>query len=197
MRALFLDIDTQIDFISPRGALYVPGAEKLTGLYEKLSALAIEKGITVLASADAHRLHDPEFEQFPAHCIKGHKGQEKIPETYPSKFIVEKNDGAEVDPENLRRSHILFEKQTFDVFSNPKIDKYLQVLKPDKIIVYGVATDYCIQAAVRSLLSRRYHVWLVQDAIKAVNPKSEADILRSLQASGLHLISFKDLPAIL
>ncbi|HHJ53497.1 MAG TPA: isochorismatase family protein, partial [Caldithrix abyssi] len=89
--------------------------------------------------------------------------------------------------------HVLFEKQTFDVFSNPKIDVYLRHLKPERVVVYGVATDYCVKAAVESLLKRNYRVELLTDAIKAVDPSAESEILANLQKQGARLTTFAEL----
>ncbi len=190
MSVLFLDIDTQIDFMMPQGALYVPQAEQLLPVLKRISDYAIAKHIPVLASADAHAVDDPEFEQFPPHCIKGRPGQQKVAETYPKLFLVEEHDEKAVNPENLNRDHVLFEKRTFDVFSNPKIELYLQHYQPEQVVVYGVATDYCVQAAVLSLLERDYPVVLLTDAIKAVDPSLEAGVLKNLQSKGALLTTF-------
>ena len=192
MRVVFLDIDTQIDFMLPEGNLYVPGAEELLPLYEQISSFALEKGITVLASADAHHADDPEFSQFPAHCVKGRPGQQKVKETNPTLFFTEENDGMPAAEENFALKHVLFEKQSFDVFSNPKIDEYLESLKPDKIVVYGVATDYCVKAAVESLLERNCGVILLTDGIKAVDPAQHDAIVNDLQQKGAELCTFEE-----
>ena len=193
MNTVFMDIDTQVDFILPDGALYVKDAEKLLPVYREISALARERDIPVLASADAHAADDPEFAQFPPHCVKGQPGQKKVAETLPELFFVQENDGRPVDAEALNHDHVLFEKQTFDVFSNPKIDAYLQHLKPERVVVYGVATDYCVKAAVESLLKRNYRVELLTDAIKAVDPSAEPEILANLQKQGARLTTFAEL----
>lgn len=178
MDVLFFDIDTQNDFIEPSGALYVPGAETLKPVYRKISAFARERGITVLASADAHSENDPEFAQFPPHCVAGSAGQQKISETLPELFYIQPNDEQAVREEDFRHRCVQFEKQTFNVFSNPKAERYLQQLQPQKVVVYGVATDYCVKAAVEGLLERRFKVILLTDAIKAVMPENEAAILK-------------------
>ena len=193
MQCIFLDIDTQNDFIYPGGGLYVPGAEKLVDTYDKIAVYALDNEITVLASADAHELEDPEFTQFAPHCVKGTEGQKKIKQTLPHLFLVQKNDGKRVNPADLNKGNVLFEKQTFDVFSNPKIDTYLQYLKPKKVVVYGVATDYCVKAAVDGLLIRNYPVILLTDAIRAVNPDSEQTILDDFVARGVEISSFDQL----
>ncbi len=193
MNTVFIDIDTQVDFIMPDGALYVKDAEKLLPIYKEISSFARSGGIPVLASADAHAADDPEFKQFPPHCVKGQPGQKKVPETLPDLFFVQENDGRSVEPDQLRYDHILFEKQTFDVFSNPKIDAYLQHLKPERVVVYGVATDYCVKAAVESLLKKNLNVYLLTDAIKAVDPSSEKEILNNLEKNGARLTTFSEI----
>lgn len=193
MSLVFLDVDTQIDFIMPEGALYVKGAEELLPVYEQISHFAVDHGIPVLASADAHDENDPEFRQFPPHCLKGTKGQLKVPQTLPDLFYVHENDGASVEEDLFKFNHALFEKQTFDVFSNPKIEAYLKRWQAQTVVVYGVATDYCVKAAVESLLERRYRVWLLTDAIKAVQPEKEKAILENLQARAVRLLTFNQL----
>ncbi len=187
MDILFFDIDTQKDFIEPSGALYVPGAETLKPVYHKLSTFAKERGITVLASADAHPKDDPEFAQFPPHCVAGSTGQQKIAETLPELFYIQPNDGKPVREGDFKHRCVQFEKQTFDVFSNPKAEQYLKKLNPQKVVVYGVATDYCVKAAVDGLLERQYRVILLTDAVKAVVPEAEEAILKDLSARGVEL----------
>jgi len=193
MSLVFLDVDTQVDFIMPHGALYVPGAEQLLPLYGQISRFALEQGIPVMASADAHDAADPEFAQFPAHCIKGTAGQLKVPQTLPNLFYVHENDGAAVDEPLFGFNHVVFEKQTFDVFSNPKIEAYLKQWRPQTVVVYGVATEYCVKAAVQSLLQRHYGVWLLTDAIKAVRPENGQAVLKELQTQGARLMTFEQL----
>lgn len=193
MKYIFMDIDTQHDFLDPSGALYVHGAEKLLPTLDKISVFALDNDITVLASADAHAANDPEFEQFPAHCVRGTPGQRRVSETLPDIFFVQPNDGAPVRGKDLNYRNVLFEKQTFNLFDNPKVDVYLNHLKPQRVIVYGVATDYCVKAAVEGLLERGINVTLLRDAIKAVNPKDERGILSSFAELGVHICTFDEL----
>src|SRR5512137_1459018 len=82
MKSLFfMDVDTQRDFMLPDGALYVPGAERIIPRLRRLFDFARKHGITIVSSADAHTPKDPEFEQFPPHCVQGTAGQRKIDET--------------------------------------------------------------------------------------------------------------------
>src|SRR5947209_20363291 len=79
--AVFVDIDTQRDFLEPTGALYVPGSAEILPNLHRLTGLARDHHIRVLATACAHEPGDPELEIFPPHCIAGTPGQERVPAT--------------------------------------------------------------------------------------------------------------------
>ena len=68
---VFVDVDTQVDFMLPAGKLYVPRAEQLIPNLAKLMTWAREHNIPVLSTADAHSVDDPEFAQWPPHCVAG------------------------------------------------------------------------------------------------------------------------------
>src|SRR4051812_2424484 len=94
-RTLFVDVDTQTDFMLPGGKLYVPAAEQIIPNLKRLMAFAREHNVPVLSSVDAHVPDDPEFQQFPPHCVKGTPGQEKIPETlFAHHSVVQNSAGA-------------------------------------------------------------------------------------------------------
>src|SRR5260370_2986065 len=69
MRTVFFDIDTQIDFMYPAGALYVPGAEGIVPAIQQLNQYARAHGIPVISTMDAHTEDDPEFKLWPHHCV--------------------------------------------------------------------------------------------------------------------------------
>ncbi len=78
---IFVDIDTQRDFLEPSGALYVAGSEAIVANLRRLSEFAREHGIPVLATACAHTPDDPELRVFPPHCLIGTPGQGRIAAT--------------------------------------------------------------------------------------------------------------------
>ncbi|MCP5120365.1 MAG: hypothetical protein GY953_56945, partial [bacterium] len=49
MTTVFIDIDTQADFIYPSGALYVPGAERIVPALERLTQFAGNNSISVVS----------------------------------------------------------------------------------------------------------------------------------------------------
>jgi nicotinamidase/pyrazinamidase len=85
---------------------------------------------------------------------------------------------------------IYFEKQHYDVFTNPAaayaFEKLLEQPKFEReAVVYGVATDYCVKAAVLGMQARGIQCYVVEDAIKGVdvNPgDTEKAILEMKQA---------------
>jgi hypothetical protein len=71
MKAVFFDIDTQIDFLFPAGSLYVPGGEQLLPALSRLNHYAAAHGIPVVSSMCAHAEDDPEFP--PVVCALRHR----------------------------------------------------------------------------------------------------------------------------
>ena len=172
--AILWDVDTQVDFVHADGKLAVPGAEDAVPAMRTLVAAARATGIPHVASADDHELTDPEISDepdfettYPPHCLRGTRGARKIDET-------EQDDpvpiGLELLPEKLLRGReFLILKKHFDVFTNPNTERLLDLLDPDEVIVFGVATDVCDDAAIRGLLARDRHVLFVEDASRGLD----------------------------
>ena len=185
-RQVFVDIDTQYDFISRDGALSVPGAEEIRGNLKALTDYAVKNGIKIVASADAHGSDDKEFEVFPPHCVQNTPGQKKIEETTTTATLVLEIDATETAPANQIQDadQILLEKQTYDVFTNPSAPGIFEAAGGDEYIVYGVATDYCVKAAAVGLLERGYNVTVVKDAIAAVTQQTGNESIALMEEMG-------------
>src|SRR5580692_8049721 len=88
MRAFF-DIDTQLDFMAPGGALYGQGAERLIPAVAALNRYAGEHGIPLISTTDAHPEDAAEFQVWPPHCVAGTFGQQKPCSTLlPTRSVV-------------------------------------------------------------------------------------------------------------
>ena len=59
------------DSLYPSGALYVPGAEAIVDRVAALNLWAARHAIPVISTMDAHTPNDPEFRDWPPHCIAG------------------------------------------------------------------------------------------------------------------------------
>ena len=175
---LFWNIDTQIDFVHPDGKLYVPGAELLKPVWKDLTRLAAEKSIRVVNTSDYHKSSSPEIngspdfvKTFPEHCLAGSRGAEFIKETKPENQIIfdwdREYDINQLLDKSKKYRNIVIRKDVFDVFDgNPYTDDILKFLNPETVIVYGVATNFCVDAQVKSLNKRKLKIYVVEDAIK-------------------------------
>ena len=183
-KTVFVDIDTQFDFMNPRGNLYVPGAKDIVGNIIKLFDYAKEHKIKILSSADAHRVDDPEFKLFPSHCIKGTLGNQKIEASTCKDNIFIENVEQDITESMMDHEQIIVESQTFDIFESMNTDGIVNKLDACNYVVFGVATDYCVKAAVLGLLKRGYNVYLITDATKAITKEGEEKSLNEMKDAG-------------
>jgi nicotinamidase/pyrazinamidase len=187
---LFWDVDTQADFIYPDGKLYVPGAEMIVLNLKQLTAWAAEHETMIVASACAHQPGDPEFNQYPPHCLAGTPGQRKIPETLLSNPLIVPNRPVELPEDLSRYQQIILEKQQLDVFSNPNTELLLQRIGRDRqVVLYGVVTEICVAYAACGLLQRGYRLSVVTDAIRHLDESKSQVFLEELTRSGATLVA--------
>jgi len=189
------DVDTQIDFIEPGAKLYFEGAEEVRPAMARLVEAARAAGIVHVASCDQHELSDPEISTepdfdgtWPPHCLLGTRGAEKIPETrqrdplplplvpVPAVILRGLLEG---------RNEILIPKKQYDPFTNPNTEVMLDVLDPDEILLFGVATDICDDAAVTALLRRGRRIAFVEDAARGVDEARVASCTAGWREAGV------------
>jgi nicotinamidase/pyrazinamidase len=187
----FFDIDTQRDFMHCEGALYVPKAEAIWSNIERLLRAAGEKKITTISSSCAHEPDDPEFQIFPAHCLEGTPGAERIFPELPELPRREIAVGAGADPSAKLEpeTHYVVKKKVFDLFSNPWLDGLRKRgdFRGEKCVVFGVATDYCVRACALGLAEAGAQVQIVEDAIMGVTPDTTEKALREHRVAGVAL----------
>lgn len=164
MTTVFVDVDTQLDFLYPAGALYVPGAERIVPLIAQLNQHAALHRIPLLSTVDAHTEDDLEFAHWPPHCIAGTLGQRK-----PECTLL-----AERAVAPARAPQMLVEKQSVDCFTNPHLPGLLAALGARRCVVYGVVTEICVLHAARGLRERGYAVEIVADAVRALSADAAA-----------------------
>ena len=200
------DVDTQVDFIMASGKLAVPGAEAIIPNLQALMDWAHGSGIRIVATADDHDVghaeitdHPDWMTTFPPHCMRGTAGQRKIPATMlrsPLLFQPVPLDPADVAAAvRLGRDDILLNKPGTDVFRwNPNAGTVLAALAPDRVIVYGVATDFCTRAAVAGIARLRpeSEIVIVEDAIRGIDDAVSRELLAEWRASGHTVLPTSD-----
>jgi nicotinamidase/pyrazinamidase len=191
---VFFDVDTQLDFLYPAGALYVAGAESIVPQVAALNRYAAEHGIPVVSTMDAHTENDPEFRNWPPHCVAGTAGQQKPAATLLEPRIVipsERQTLGDFDLQDARQ--ILLEKQTVDCFTNPNLPALLDKLNATSCVVYGVVTEICVKNAALGLLKAGLNVTLVTDAVRSLDDTECAQFYREFAAAGGALITAQQL----
>lgn len=190
-RKVFWEVDAQADFMLPGGKLYAPGAEKLIPNIKRLVSAAVRSGSLLVSSGDAHPEGDPEFKQFPPHCLRATPGARIIPEGLAARYCTIPNDASRPLPNDaLDCPQVIFEKQTLDVFDNLHAAELVERLPEDaEFFVFGVVTEYCVKCAAKGLLARHRKVAVVKDAIEALDAVAGRAALEELQSLGARLIS--------
>ncbi len=198
-RTIFWNVETQYDFMKPEGKLSVPGAIEIEGNLEYLTKIAADRGIKVVNTADHHTLDSrelsdtPDFKTtFPPHCLAGTTGAEFIDATKPvNPYVIDWKDKS-FDPAKVQKHrNIVLYKDEFDAFhptGAPHTEKVLNELNPQRVIVYGVATNVCVDFAVQGLLQRGVEVYVPTDAIKELPGLPLEEVLNSWKEKGATLI---------
>lgn len=164
MKTVFVDVDTQVDFVRPSGALYVPGAERVVPAVARLNRWAMEQGVALISTVDCHAEDDAEFGEWPAHCVVGTQGQRK--------------------PEETLVGQIVLNKTTVDCFASGELGPMLERLGGERYVVYGVVTEICVRLAAFGLLKTGARVEIVTDAVKELDGEAAGRMLDEFRAAG-------------
>jgi len=188
---IFWEVDVQRDFMLPNGKLYVPGAEKLLPNIRKLTDAARRNEVFLVSHGCFHIPDDPEFVQFPPHCIKGTPGAEFVPEALADRFIqIENRPEAKLPADLFAYHQIILEKQTLDVFQSLHANELVGRLGTlPEFVVFGVVTEYCVGLAVKGLLQRNRRVAVVQDAIETLSAEAGKQCEAEFQQIGARLVT--------
>lgn len=205
---IFVDVDVQYDFCEPEGALHVSGSPN--ELFRKLTQYALDRQIPIVGSVDSHA-HDawefasnenrgPQGEKpnFPDHCVKGTPGWLKVQGTLPKRFRFVPNvqdmplHSLVSELQTGQSQGLYFEKEVYSLFANPLAERFLKALcegQAPQFFVYGIATDYCVKAAVLGLLERGYTTTLITDAVAGITSKGIESALAQMKEKGAQFIS--------
>ena len=153
-------VDVQRDFL-PGGSLAVHDGGAVVPVLNRYIALARRKRIPIYASRDWHPQNHCSFKArggpWPVHCVAETAGAEFAPglELPANTGIVSKATREEAD--------------AYSAFSNTDLALRLRKLDIKRVLVGGLATDYCVLNTVLDALKEGFQVLLLKDAIRAVN----------------------------
>ena len=171
--------DMLVDFVSPKGKLFVPETRKTIGPLRRLIGQARKAGATIIYIQDWHRPDDPEFSIWGPHAIQETPGTRVIPELAPS------------------TKDYLVRKRTYDPFFATDLDLLLRQKNIRNLIVTGTVANICVLHAAGSADLRGYEVIVPIDTISALTPFDFQTALRQIsfvyqgKLTYSHGISFK------
>lgn len=201
-KAIFCEVDVQNDFVA--GSLQVRQALDNNRLSNMLE-LTKHAGM-LIGSVDSHDFRAWEFKsndnkgpegedpQFPDHCVVGTWGWLRV--------NTERQDAVFV-PDTLiplyrlqklimGSATVFFMKEVYSLFANPNANTVLQEVaklrETNTVVVYGIATDYCVKAAVEGFLTAGMKVVVVEDAIAAVDKDMGKVLVEKWRAQGIEII---------
>jgi nicotinamidase-related amidase len=172
-KLILMDVDTQEDFMLPHGAFgTLTSAVNVGRIIPNLKRIfdyAADRNLTTILATDAHVPDDPEFSKFgfPAHCVVGTQGHQRIPETdlAPTLVVPNQPDAFAAMLPQVERLVIMVHKQHFAVGTNPNFAALIAALGPCHVVATGVATQGCVRQSVQSLLDLGVPVSIVVDAV--------------------------------
>lgn len=163
-------VDVQNDFADPAGSLSVKGGDAVVPVINGEIDMARSAGATIVATQDWHPVSTPHFEKdggiWPVHCVGGTWGAELHPElAFPDGAPrVRKGSNGEDG-----YSGFTMRDPTTGEQMPTELDGLLRENGIERVVVVGLATDYCVSATALDATRLGYETSLLTDAIAAVD----------------------------
>ncbi len=161
--------DVQNDFADPAGSLSVRGGDAIVPAVNREVADARESGALVIYTKDWHPESTPHFAKdggiWPVHCVAGTWGAQ----LYPALMI-------EADALRVRKgsngedgySGFTMRDPITGIDEPTELDSLLRKAGVERVVVCGLATDYCVRATVLDAIRLGYQTSVQGDAVAAV-----------------------------
>ena len=181
-------VDLQNDFL-PGGSLAVPQGDAVVPAFNRYLAAFVARALPVFATRDWHPPDHCSFQAqggiWPPHCIVETRGAEfagslALP---PTAVIISKAATPEAD--------------AYSGFGGTDLAARLRAGGVTRLFIGGLATDYCVLNTVRDALKLGYHVFLLGDAIRAVDTKlgDGQRAVKEMFRLGAHQVKLEELAA--
>ena len=165
-----LVVDVQNDFADPAGSLYVRGGEEVVPLVNVEIERVLAAGGHVVYTQDWHPPSTPHFEKdggiWPVHCVQGTWGADFHPELTLRGPVVRKGSNGE----DGYSGFTMREPESGETVPT-ELATVLGVEGVTRLVIGGLATDYCVRSTVLDARSHGYPVTVLQNAIRAVDLK--------------------------
>ncbi len=185
-----LIVDVQNDFC-PGGALPVPEGDRVVPVLNRAIERFRQSGAPIIASRDWHPEKSTHFAayggQWPVHCVQNTSGAQFHPDLrLPEEaVVVSKGMGENED------AYSAFDARTDD---GKPLEDLLRERGIRRLVVGGLATDYCVRASVLGALERGFEVLVLKDAVRGVDVQlgDSQKALEEMQSKGARLVSLEE-----
>lgn len=182
-------VDVQNDFADPAGSLYVKGGSEIVPLVNAEIERALQAGAAVVYTQDWHPAHTPHFAGdggiWPVHCVQKTWGATLHPQLSVRGPIVRKGAHGEDGYSGF--------SMRSPAGGHPiptELDATLARGGATRIVVCGLATDYCVKATALDGVRLGYETAVLLEAVRAVElqPGDGNRALDELAAAGVVLV---------
>jgi nicotinamidase/pyrazinamidase len=188
-RVALVVVDVQNDFADPAGSLAVNGGDEIVPKVNGEVARALGGGSVVAYTQDWHPTHTPHFAQdggvWPVHCVAGTWGAGLHPGLLVEGPIVQKGTRGEDG-----YSGFTMRNPAGGIPIPTELDAILSKGGAKRIVVCGLATDYCVQATALDAVRLGYETAVLLEAVRAVDlqPGDGDRAIETMRAAGVSLI---------
>jgi nicotinamidase/pyrazinamidase len=185
-------VDLQNDFADPAGSLSVRGGADIVPIVNAEIELALAAGAVVAYTQDWHPAHTPHFAQdggiWPVHCVQDSWGAELHPGLKVRGPIVRKGAHGEDG-----YSGFSMRNPTGGLAVPTELDSELARDGARRLVVCGLATDYCVKATALDGVRLGYETAVLLDGVRAVDlePGDGGKALDEMAEGGVELIGVR------
>ena len=163
-------VDVQNDFADPAGSLSVADALAIVPRINDGIALARTSGAIVVYTQDWHPETTPHFAKdggiWPVHCVRDSWGAELHPSLNAPADAPRIRKGA--NGEDGYSGFTMRDPLTGETRPT-ELDGLLAERGIERVVVCGLATDYCVNATALDAIRLGYETYYLEDAVAAVN----------------------------
>jgi nicotinamidase/pyrazinamidase len=182
-------VDVQNDFADPEGSLFVSGGGEIIPAINREIELALAGGAAVVYTEDWHPSHTPHFAQdggvWPVHCVADTAGADLHPRLIVNGPVVQKGVHGEDG-----YSGFSMRNPAGGLSVPTELDATIAGGGARRLVVVGLATDYCVKATALDGLRLGYETAVILGCVRAVDlePGDGARALDEMEAAGVLLI---------